>query len=60
MHKKFSDPNLTVIYNGVQFRTQPVFSPAWRDLFVCTRSVLHKSNHFSDQRSEKLSRLFMT
>jgi hypothetical protein len=60
MHKKFSDLNLTVIYSRVQVRTQPVFSPAWRALSVGTPSVLHMSNHFSDQRSEKLSRLFMT
>lgn len=60
IQKKFSDLNLTVLYNRVQVRTQPVFGPAWRDLFVCIRSVLHMSNHFSGQRSEKLSRLFMT
>jgi len=52
--------NLTVIHNRVQVRTQSVFSPAWRDLFVGTRNVLHMSNHFSGQRSEKLSCLFMT
>jgi hypothetical protein len=58
IYKKRADLKLTVIYNRVP--TQRAFSPRWRYMFVGSRSVRHMSNHFAGQRSEKLSRLFMT